>query len=78
MAGLRFILGILEGGFLPCTIFLISTWYTRYDLQKRITAFYAIGFFASGLGGILAYGLMQMVSGNSSAAFQELRLTHRS
>jgi len=60
LAGLRFILGILEGGFLPCCIYLISTWYTRYDLQKRITAFYAIGFFSSGLGGILAYGLMQM------------------
>ncbi|VUC24524.1 unnamed protein product [Clonostachys rosea] len=60
LAGLRFILGTLEGGFLPCCIYLISTWYTRYDLQKRITVFYAIGFFSSGLGGILAYGLMQM------------------
>ncbi|KAF4973997.1 hypothetical protein FZEAL_9065 [Fusarium zealandicum] len=60
LAGLRFILGILEAGFLPCCLFLISTWYTRYDLQKRVTVFYAIGFFASGLGGILAYGLMQM------------------
>ncbi|KAH7367980.1 putative phthalate transporter [Plectosphaerella cucumerina] len=60
LAALRFILGILEAGFLPCCLFLISTWYTRYDLQKRVTTFYAIGFCASGFGGILAYGLSQM------------------
>ncbi|KAF5013203.1 hypothetical protein FDECE_782 [Fusarium decemcellulare] len=60
LAGLRFILGILEAGFLPCCLYLISTWYTRYDLQKRVSVFYAIGLFASGLGGIIAYGLMQM------------------
>jgi hypothetical protein len=55
-------LGILEAGFLPCCLFLISAWYRRYDLQKRVTVFYAIGLFASGFGGILAYGFMQMVS----------------
>ncbi|KAF3352148.1 Cytidine deaminase [Verticillium dahliae VDG1] len=60
MVGLRIILGLLEAGFLPACLFLISTWYTRYDLQKRISCFYMIGFFSSGMGGILAYGLMQM------------------
>lgn len=55
------LLGLLEAGFLPGCIYLISTWYTRYELQKRLSVFYSIGFFASGLGGILAYGLMQMV-----------------
>ncbi|KAM0335130.1 hypothetical protein ACHAQA_000170 [Verticillium albo-atrum] len=62
MVGLRIILGLLEAGFLPACLFLISTWYTRYDLQKRISCFYMIGFFASGMGGILAYGLMQMIT----------------
>lgn len=61
LAALRFLLGVLEAGFLPCCLFLISTWYTRYDLQKRVTSFYAIGFCASGFGGILAYGLSHMV-----------------
>ncbi|KAF3343948.1 hypothetical protein BJF96_g5076 [Verticillium dahliae] len=60
MVGLRIVLGLLEAGFLPACLFLISTWYTRYDLQKRISCFYMIGFFSSGMGGILAYGLMQM------------------
>ncbi|KAI1029121.1 hypothetical protein LB504_012939, partial [Fusarium proliferatum] len=60
LAGLRVLLGLLEAGFLPGCLYLISTWYTRYDLQKRLSAFYMIGFFSSGLGGILAYGLMHM------------------
>ncbi|KAL4939422.1 hypothetical protein BDV06DRAFT_225021 [Aspergillus oleicola] len=49
MAGLRVILGALEAGFYP-----------GYELQKRNAAFYLIGSTASGFGGILAYGLMQM------------------
>ncbi|KAJ5379380.1 phthalate transporter [Penicillium cosmopolitanum] len=60
MAGLRVILGALEAGFYPGCIFLLSTWYPRYELQKRNAVFYLIGSMASGLGGILAYGLMQM------------------
>lgn len=39
---------------------MISTWYSRYDLQKRYSVFYVIGCCASACGGMLAYGLMQM------------------
>ncbi|KAK5239549.1 hypothetical protein LTR40_014431, partial [Exophiala xenobiotica] len=41
-------------------VYLISTWYSRYDLQKRYSIFYLIGCLASACSGILAYGLMQM------------------
>ena len=41
-------------------MYLLSTWYPRFDLQKRNATFYLIGSMASGFGGILAYGLMQM------------------
>jgi len=60
MAGLRIILGALEAGLYPGSVYLLSTWYPRYELQKRNAAFYLIGSMASGFGGILAYGLMQM------------------
>ncbi|KAL4801860.1 phthalate transporter [Aspergillus unguis] len=60
MAGLRVILGAFEAGFYPGCVYLLSTWYPRYELQKRNAAFYLIGSTASGFGGILAYGLMQM------------------
>lgn len=69
LVALRLILGILEAGFFPGCVFLISTWYSRYDTQKRYAVFYLMGTIASGLGGVLAYGLQQMVSRN--AAFLE-------
>lgn len=58
--GLRVILGTLEAGFFPGCSYLLSTWYPRYELQKRNAVFYLIGSMASAFAGILAYGLMQM------------------
>src|SRR4051794_39557526 len=43
MVGLRIILGVLEAGFFPGCAYLLSTWYTRYELQKRNAVFYLIG-----------------------------------
>ncbi|KAK6387485.1 hypothetical protein LTS17_000754 [Exophiala oligosperma] len=60
MCVLRVILGALEAGFYPGCVYLLSTWYPRFDLQKRNALFYLIGSMASGFGGILAYGLMQL------------------
>lgn len=60
MIPLRLILGVLEAGFFPGCVYLISTWYARYDLQKRYSVFYLIGCLASACAGILAFGLMQM------------------
>ncbi|ORY16613.1 major facilitator superfamily domain-containing protein [Clohesyomyces aquaticus] len=60
LAGLRVILGILEAGFFPSCVYLLSTWYTRYDVGKRYSCFYILGSLASACAGILAYGLMQM------------------
>lgn len=60
MVGLRILLGVLEAGFFPGCAYLLSCWYTRYELQKRNAVFYLIGSLASALAGILAYGLMQM------------------
>jgi len=60
LAALRVVLGILEAGFFPGCVYLLSTWYTRYDMHKRYSVFYFIGSMASACSGILAYGLMQM------------------
>ncbi|KAH8687101.1 major facilitator superfamily domain-containing protein [Tricladium varicosporioides] len=60
MLGLRVILGVLEAGFFPGCAYLLSCWYTRYELQKRNAVFYLIGSMASACAGILAYGIMQM------------------
>ncbi|KAH7391040.1 major facilitator superfamily domain-containing protein [Phaeosphaeria sp. MPI-PUGE-AT-0046c] len=60
MAAMRVLLGILEAGFFPSCVYLLSTWYTRYDIGKRYSVFYILGSLASACAGILAYGLMQL------------------
>ncbi|KAF1828222.1 MFS general substrate transporter [Decorospora gaudefroyi] len=60
LAGLRVLLGVLEAGFFPSCVYLLSTWYTRYDIGKRYSCFYILGSLASACAGILAYGLMQL------------------
>lgn len=62
LVGIRVIIGALEAGFFPAAVYLISTWYTRYDIQKRYAIFYLLGCVASAFTGILSYGITFMVS----------------
>jgi len=57
MAALRGLLGILEAGFFPACIWLISCWYKRAEVQVRLASFYLISIVASAFSSILAYGL---------------------
>ena len=36
----RAILGVLEAGFFPTCVYLISSWYKRYEVQRRLSLFY--------------------------------------
>ncbi|KAL2697126.1 hypothetical protein AAEP93_002421 [Penicillium crustosum] len=56
----RALLGALEAGYFPGCVYLLSSWYVRYDVQKRFSIFYLFGCVASALAGVLAYGLSQM------------------
>ncbi|ORY63356.1 major facilitator superfamily transporter [Pseudomassariella vexata] len=60
LAACRVLLGILEAGFFPSCVYLLSTWYTRYEVGKRYSFFYVVGCVAAAFSGILAFGLMQM------------------
>ncbi|KAG5298643.1 transmembrane transporter [Histoplasma ohiense] len=60
LTALRALLGVLEAGFFPGTVYLLSTWYSRYEVQKRYSIFYLIGCVAAALSGILAFGFSQM------------------
>src|ERR1700743_2446596 len=69
MAGMRVLLGVLEAGFFPSCVYLLSTWYTRCmsfkivrsvltsldDMGKRYSLFYILGCVASAFAGLLAY-----------------------
>ncbi|KAF3920477.1 hypothetical protein ABW20_dc0106454 [Dactylellina cionopaga] len=60
LMGLRIILGLFEGGFSPATTYLLSTWYTRYEVGQRFSYVFMLAAIASATSGLLGYGLMQM------------------
>ncbi|WAO96900.1 Hypothetical protein NCS54_01459200 [Fusarium falciforme] len=60
LAALRVILGLLEAGFFPSCVYLMSTWYTRYEMGRRYALFYAFGAVAGAFAGVMAYGLVHM------------------
>ncbi|ODH53318.1 hypothetical protein GX48_00514 [Paracoccidioides brasiliensis] len=60
MVGLRLVLGVLEAGYFPGCVYLLSTWFTKFEVARRYSVFYVIGSFSSAMSGILAFGLMQM------------------
>jgi|SRR5579859_5026999 len=51
LAALRFWLGIFEGGVSPAVIYLISSWYRRYETHSRIAWMYSVGLIASAFAG---------------------------
>ncbi|TEB33563.1 MFS general substrate transporter [Coprinellus micaceus] len=53
----RVLLGIFEAGFFPALAFIITTWYKRHEVQKRLAGFYLISIFLGGFSSILAYGI---------------------
>ncbi|KAF9268567.1 MFS general substrate transporter [Marasmius fiardii PR-910] len=53
----RVLLGVFEAGFFPAMVYIISTWYKRHEVQKRLAAFYLMSITISGFSPILAYAL---------------------
>lgn len=56
----RFILGIFEAGISPGSILLITMYYRREELPRRICWWYMSGTIAGAFGGLLAYALANM------------------
>ncbi|KAG8625662.1 hypothetical protein KVT40_006063 [Elsinoe batatas] len=69
MIPLRLLLGVFEAGFFPGCAYLLSTWYPRYELQKRNAVFYLIGSMSSAFSGILGYGFSTLAGKGSADAY---------
>ena len=63
IAGLRFLLGILEASFAPGVLFLLSSWYKRSELGRRYSLYYAAVAISGIFGGLIAGGLLQTLDG---------------
>ncbi|KAJ9657487.1 hypothetical protein H2198_004248, partial [Neophaeococcomyces mojaviensis] len=57
MALCRALLGITEAGFLPGCTYLITCWYKRYEVGKRLSAFWILSILTTGFAAIFAYVL---------------------
>jgi len=53
----RAFLGLFEAGFFPACTYLISTWYTRREIQMRMTAFCFFAVFVGGFSSAIAGGI---------------------
>ncbi|KAJ2924109.1 hypothetical protein H1R20_g12979, partial [Candolleomyces eurysporus] len=53
----RVLLGVFEAGFFPAMAFIITTWYKRGEVQKRLAVFYLSAILLAGFGSILAYAI---------------------
>ncbi|OJJ35767.1 hypothetical protein ASPWEDRAFT_41009 [Aspergillus wentii DTO 134E9] len=58
--GVRFVLGIAEGGLLPGMVLYLSSFYRRGDLALRIGIFYTAASLSGAFGGLLARGLVEI------------------
>jgi MFS family permease len=56
----RFFLGVAESGFFPAATYLLSIWYLRYEVQRRMAVFYAAASLSGAFSGLLAYGISHM------------------
>ncbi|KAI8262036.1 putative transporter [Colletotrichum sp. SAR11_239] len=57
MALCRALLGVLEAGFLPGCTYLITCWYTRFEVGKRLSGFWILSVITGGFSAIFAYVL---------------------
>ncbi|KAK0451144.1 major facilitator superfamily domain-containing protein [Desarmillaria tabescens] len=53
----RTLLGVFEAGFFPALVFIVTTWYKRYEVQKKLAAMHVTSILAGGFSAILAYAL---------------------
>lgn len=49
-------------GVFPGRVYLVSSWYCRYEVQKRLGALYMLALALSAFANILAYGIIQIAN----------------
>lgn len=57
LVALRFVVGILEAGFSPGILLILSSWYKKNEQSKRFAAFISAAVLSGAFGGLLAGGI---------------------
>lgn len=64
----RFFLGFVEAPFFPGAVFLMSSWYTRPELTRRISWLYSGNALAQMFGGLMSVGILGNLNGSKNIA----------
>lgn len=59
----RFILGFVEAPFFPGVLFYLSKWYTKKELNLRMSIFYSGALLAGAFGNLIAAGILDGLGG---------------
>ena len=68
LLGLRFLLGVMEAGFSPAVLFIISSWYRKHEQSKRFMTFLSAGILSGAFGGIVAGAIASGMDGRYGIA----------
>lgn len=60
---MRFLVGLCEGAFFPCIIYLLGSWYTKTERAKRITLFYSTAALSQMFSGFLQAAVYKNLDG---------------
>lgn len=58
----------MESGFFPGVLFLLSSWYRKKELAKRMAWFYSAAIISGAFGGLLAGGITESLAGKRGIA----------
>ena len=68
LIAIRIILGVVEAPFFPGAVFLMSSWYTRAELTRRMSLFYSGNALANMFGGIIGAAVLGNMEGSLGIA----------
>jgi len=72
LLGVRVILGVSEAVFFPGAIYLLSAWYTKNELGRRIAGLYLAQQIGNAFGGLLAAAILTMDGAHGIAGWRWL------
>ncbi|KAI7012960.1 permease of the major facilitator superfamily, partial [Hortaea werneckii] len=64
MIALRFILGLVEAPFFAGVLFYLSKWYTKNELNLRMSIFYSASLLSGAFGNLIAAGILNGLGNN--------------
>ncbi|KAL4875118.1 major facilitator superfamily domain-containing protein [Aspergillus karnatakaensis] len=66
----RFLLGLLEGGFIPGALYYLSTWYKKEETSLRVTLFFFGQMFSGATASLISAGLLTLAGKSGMAGWR--------